>query len=251
VRVFLCGNGPSAVEIARYLAARPEDALVGCALHPPERARDAEALRAICGAPVIVGPEINQPRGLALLREASPDVLLSVHFGYLLRRAALQSAPRALNLHPALLPHGRGANPDVWAIVESTPAGVSLHEMSEEVDAGDVLAQCEVSVSVSDTAESLYRRLLEAEVRLFEEAWPRFASGELVGRRQPPGAAAHRRKDLERLDRLDPDEVTTVRALLDRLRARTFPPHDGCYLETEEGRVYFRLQPYRKPEERG
>ena len=34
----------------------------------------------------------------------------------------------------------------------------------------------------------------------------------------------------------------TVRALIDRLRARTFPPHPGCYLEEKDGtRIYLRL----------
>ena len=252
MRVFFCGNGPSAVAIGRYLAGRDDARLVGCAVHPAGRARNVDEIRALCGGLVLVGPEINSERGLARLRELTPDVILSVHFGYVLGRDVLGAVRYPLNLHPSLLPHGRGANPDVWTIVEGAPAGVTLHVMAEKVDAGEILAQCRIASDWTDTAETLYRRLLAAELELFEQAWPPLVAGELTPSPQRGGGSRHTTKELQRLDRLDPDEVTTVRDLLNRLRARTFPPHDGCYIESDSGeRTYFRLFPYREPGEPG
>ncbi len=250
MRVFLCGNGPNAVEIARYLAGHPDAELIGGAVHPAARSRNANELRGLVGAPVLEGREINSDAGLETLAGLEPDVLLSVHFGYLIGKRALAAATHAINVHPAYLPHGRGANPNVWAIVEGSPAGVTIHVMEEALDTGDILAQCEVPYDGSDTGESLYARLLEAELELFADMWPRFVAGEIEPRPQATGGSSHIQKELLELDRLDLDEVLPVRTVLNRLRARSFPPHDGCFVEEADGkRTYYRLQPYRRTDD--
>src|SRR5262249_55294209 len=48
-----------------------------------------------------------------------------------------------LNLHPSLLPHGRGKDPNFWTIVERCPFGVSVHHVVDEIDAGDIAFQRE------------------------------------------------------------------------------------------------------------
>jgi len=251
VRVFLCGNGPSAVAIARWLAERDDAELVGGAIHPAEAGRNTDELRARLAGPVLEGKAINSDAGLEQLEALRPDVLLSVHFGYIVGARALAAPRHTMNIHPAYLPHGRGANPNVWALVEESPAGVTIHEMEQTLDTGAIWAQYEVPYDWSDTGETLYDRLLAAELTLFHETWPRFAAGELKSRPQEAGGSSHRQKELKTLDRLDLEEATTVRALLNRLRARTFPPHDGCYVEEEDGtRTYFRLLADRRTPDR-
>lgn len=80
---------------------------------------------------------------------------------------------RILNIHPSLLPKYRGLDTHRRAINAGDAAsGCSVHIVTEELDAGEVLGQSEVSIEQGDTAESLEQRVLAAE----HELYPRILS---------------------------------------------------------------------------
>ena len=185
----------------------------------------------------------DDPEGfVAAVREMGVtfDVLLSTWFGYVLPAAVLGLAGQAaFNTHPSYLPYGRGKHPNVWAIVERTPAGGSVHRMEVGVDAGPVLVRHEVPVAPDDTGARLYRRCVAATEAAFREAWPQICAGALAGTPQAElgQGTYHAARDLAALDRLDLDATMRVGDLLDLLRARTFPPHPGVRFE-RDGRTY-------------
>ena len=79
----------------------------------------------------------------ALLAVYEPDVLLVLGFNWRLPRDVL-AVPRlgALNVHPSALPKYRGPSPVLWAIRNGDPfMGITVHRMTEGIDAGPVLAQ--------------------------------------------------------------------------------------------------------------
>ena len=78
---------------------------------------------------------------------------------------------KLLNIHPSLLPEFRGLDTHARALAEGvTEHGCTVHFVSEELDAGPVVAQARVQVLPSDTPETLAARVLEAEHRLYPEA---------------------------------------------------------------------------------
>ena len=81
------------------------------------------------------------------------------------------------NLHPGLLPYGRGMYPVFWALWEGTPAGATLHELTAGLDAGPIVEQREVAVLPSDTGGRLHERVQAAERELFLRWLPRLAAG--------------------------------------------------------------------------
>jgi phosphoribosylglycinamide formyltransferase-1 len=82
---------------------------------------------------------------------------------------------RILNIHPSLLPKYRGLDTHARALAAQDPvAGCSVHIVTEELDAGEVLGQAEVPVVSGDTAESLERRVLAAEHRLYPQVLSEF-----------------------------------------------------------------------------
>ncbi|MCC6227350.1 MAG: formyl transferase [Microthrixaceae bacterium] len=148
-----------------------------------------------------------------------PDCVLSVLFGYRIGDKLLSAAAwAAVNLHPGLLPYNAGANPNVWPLVDGTPAGTTLHLMTSSLDAGDILAQARVAHSPDDTGLTLYRRLMEASFDLFTDTWPSIRT--IVPTPQVGPGTFHRSDELKSLD-LSEDDL----AIVDRLRARTFPPY--------------------------
>ena len=80
---------------------------------------------------------------------------------------------RILNIHPSLLPKYRGLDTHARALeAGDASGGCSVHIVTEELDAGEVLGQSEVPVETNDTAMTLEQRVLTAE----HELYPRILS---------------------------------------------------------------------------
>lgn len=230
MRCVLLANNRLGERVARYLADRGD--LVGRVLHDVERRKGFEV-------PGGFGvPHWTWPDGEAGARDLVPDVVLSVLFGHLLPASWLELASwRALNLHPGLLPFNAGAAPNVWPLVDGTPAGTTLHVMVPALDAGDVVDQVEVPTYPDDTAERLYHRLEDASEALFRRVWPEIGDSE--PRPQGPGGSFHRLSELTELDPR-PDDL----GVIDRLRARTFGPYGAEYeVDGRRYRVRVEIEP--------
>lgn len=61
----------------------------------------------------------------------------------------------AINLHPTLLPKGRGPTPLPYLINQPTISGLTLHKISDVVDAGDIIMQLKVPVSTDESITTL------------------------------------------------------------------------------------------------
>lgn len=245
MRVLLFGNGRIASEIARELRLAG-DTIVGLVRHPAARARNAEELaRAAEIGPdaILDGSTLRSSDTLSRLRAAGAEIGVAAYFGYILAEEVLAIPPRGVvNVHPGLLPFNRGAYPNVWSILDRTPAGVTMHWMDRGVDTGPIIAQHPVAVAPADTGESLYRKLESAALELFRETWPAIRAGTCPSRVQPQGGTVHRSGDVNAVDRIELDREYRARDLIDLLRARTFPPHRGAYFEEAGRRIYLRLE---------
>lgn len=80
-------------------------------------------------------------------------------------------AGRMLNIHPSLLPKYKGLDTFARAIAEGdSHAGASVHLVTPELDAGEVLAQARVAIAPGDTPATLAERVRLAEHQLFPRA---------------------------------------------------------------------------------
>ena len=139
------------------------------------------------------------------------DFLVSYGYRYILKRDVLgQLTDRAINLHIALLPWNKGADPNFWSFVEKTPKGVTIHYLDEGVDTGDIIAQREVPPHRMDTFNSMYHRLHYAIQHLFIQNWDEIRVGKCVRVKQEVGAGTfHYSKDKTKFTHLLTDEWDT------------------------------------------
>ena len=106
------------------------------------------------------------------LKKTGAEVLLSVNFGYIFPSEVLSVFEYPINIHMGYLPFNRGSHPNVWSIVENTPAGVTMHIMTEEVDKGDVISRTEIEVAPDETGKSLYEKLETISAQMTGEFFP-------------------------------------------------------------------------------
>ncbi len=245
MRIFFLGNNRLACDCMEWLRGQGEE-VVGMALHPPGKRAHGDRLVAAAGLDpdrIFDGSRLREPQVREAIRALRPDVGLSVLWSYILKPEFLQLFPSGVvNLHPSYLPYNRGQYPNVWSIVEGTPAGVALHYMDAGVDTGDLIARRQVEVAAVDTGETLYRKLEEAGLELFRETWPRIREG--TADRIPQSGEEgtyHRRADVDAIDEIDRDRMVRAGDLIDLLRARTFPPYPGAYFMEGGRRVNMRL----------
>jgi len=82
---------------------------------------------------------------------------------------------RIVNIHPSLLPNYKGLDTHARAIdAGDAEAGCSVHVVTEELDAGEVLGQARVPILPNDTPESLAARVLVEEHRLYPKTLAEF-----------------------------------------------------------------------------
>ena len=110
-------------------------------------------------------------RVVTALRAHDVDLVAIAGFGTILSPSFVEAfRARAVNTHPALLPAFKG-----WhAVRDALEAGVdetgcTVHLVTEDVDAGPILAQEAVPVLEGDTEETLHERIKEVERRLYPD----------------------------------------------------------------------------------
>ena len=65
-----------------------------------------------------------------------------------------------INLHPTLLPHGRGPTPIIWLLKEyPEQAGITFHRLSDKFDQGDIIYQTAMKVNDNETWETFVAKL--------------------------------------------------------------------------------------------
>jgi formyltetrahydrofolate-dependent phosphoribosylglycinamide formyltransferase len=86
-------------------------------------------------------------------------------------------AGRIVNIHPSLLPKYRGLDTHARALESGDEvSGCSVHVVTEELDAGEVLDQLEVPIEPDDTAATLEQRVLAAEHQLYARVLNEFVT---------------------------------------------------------------------------
>jgi len=179
------------------------------------------------------------------LKNDELDYIIGIHYPYIISKEILDIPSIGfLNLHPAYLPYNRGWHTPSWAILEETVAGASLHFMSKQLDMGDIIHQKRVDISISDTANSLYKKIKKLELEVFVEVFEDIInkSFKRFSQRINDGTS-HKRRELfdKNVSRIDFNKPYVFKELYNKLRALTTNDiSEACYFE-KDGKK-FRIQ---------
>lgn len=136
----------------------------------------------VAGIPVL-DLSASLPELLAAVRDLAPELILVSCVGKRLSQALLDLAKYgSFNLHPSALPQYRGPVPVFWQLRDGLcELAVSLHAMTQDMDAGDVLAQTRVPLTDGESRAQIDARL----ARAYCELLPGFLAGVSTGDLKP------------------------------------------------------------------
>lgn len=238
-RLVLFGDPDGIPQLLRHLGKRaPVAAIVGASIRPHQHTRLA-AMADQRGCPFLVQPTwqgSDYPAFVDAIRDIAPDLILVNSYAMILRPDVLAIPRRgAINVHGALLPEQRGANPVEWALLGGArKTGVTVHRVDAGIDTGDIVAREEVPIYFEDTWRDVRARVNRATDRVLARMLPLILAGRAPRRRQDERRAAHfarRRAEDGRFEWAWP-----LRRIYNLVRA-VVAPHPGAWSDAAGGKI--------------
>lgn len=133
------------------------------------------------GIEVFQPNSVNEDKMKEILEAINPDFIVVVAYGQILKNDILR-IPKygCYNVHASLLPKYRGAAPINWAIIEGeSETGVTIMEMEEGLDTGDMILSSAIKIGKEDTTENIHDELADLGAELIIKALEGIFKGNL------------------------------------------------------------------------
>jgi len=188
LKIVFCGNPEFALPTLERVLAGPHEvaAVVTSPDQPQGRGRKlapmpVKRVALERGLRVLSPLKLRDPEFLETLREIAPDALVVVAFRILPREMFALPKWGALNVHPSLLPKGRGPAPIQWTLLRGeTETGVTIIRLTETIDGGGMLAQVRTPIAESESFGALHDRLADIGAALLADTLNRLQAGEQI-----------------------------------------------------------------------
>jgi methionyl-tRNA formyltransferase len=245
MKVLLLADNWVGWKVTQYLQSIGED-IVGLFVPPPENQHYADEIieaSKLDLKKIFIGKKEWSEKQIKIVKELNPEIILVVFWTFLLPDKFFNIPPKGcINFHLSYLPYNRGKKPNVWPIIDGSPAGVTMHYIDNDIDSGSIVAQSEVKVDIVDTGKTLYNKLLIEFMILFKNTWPGIKTGKIQPKKQKlEEGTFHWGKDFKQLDIIDLEKQYKAIELINLLRARTFPPHPSAFFIKNGRKVYVRV----------
>ncbi len=90
------------------------------------------------------------------------DIVVSFGYAKLLNIKFLKKLKRPpINLHMSFLPYNRGSHPNFWSFVDDTPKGITIHEIDEGADTGNIIFQKNFNIDPNLEQYSTFKKTYE------------------------------------------------------------------------------------------
>lgn len=143
---------------------------------------------------VDVSTDVLQPD---LLEAKKYDFVISFGYRHLISQKCIEILRgNILNIHVSLLPWNKGSDPNIWSWIENTPKGVSIHWVTNQLDAGDIALQKAVELDENDTLFNTFEVLQTEASQLFSKLWTDIGITNAKRTQQNGVGTAHKKSDL-------------------------------------------------------
>lgn len=143
--------------------------------------------------PIFQPVSLKNGKGVEILEEIKPDLIIVVAYGKILPKDFLEYPKYGcINVHASILPKYRGASPIHYAVLNGDEiTGVTVQQMDEGIDTGDILNIKECKIGVNDTTEYMYEILAPLGAEAMLETIDLIENGQLNPIKQDESKASH------------------------------------------------------------
>ena len=148
---------------------------------------DVKAKALELGIPVHTTAGVRSKEEIEHFRNTDPDLIIVTAFGHIIPKEILD-IPKygCINVHTSLLPSYRGAAPIQWAVLNGEKeTGVTVMQMDEGLDTGDILAVKRVAIDEKETSGSLFDKMQEEGADLLIRVLEQIEKGTVTRTPQP------------------------------------------------------------------
>jgi methionyl-tRNA formyltransferase len=132
--------------------------------------------------PVAEYPSLREVKVAQDLIALRPDIFVAASYGKLIPNSLLEIPKYRLNVHPSFLPKYRGSAPIHWPILNGdTETGVSIIDIAEKLDAGDIYYQEKIAIDPRTDAAALTSELARLSYGVLKKVLAQVKDGQLRG----------------------------------------------------------------------
>jgi methionyl-tRNA formyltransferase len=185
--------------------------------------------------PVVEYPTLRDPKVAQELLAPRPDIFVVASYGKLIPNNLLEIPKYRLNVHPSLLPKYRGSAPIHWPILNGDKeTGVTILDIAEKLDAGDIYYQEKVAIDPRADSAQLESELARFSYGVLKKVLAQVKDGHLRGTPQNE-AEATLAPQLSKQDG-ELSFLTMTAEAVDR-KVRGLQPWPGAYCFIKEERI--------------
>ena len=199
MKLIIATQTSLALPLIQDLYARQQLAAVWLYDVTGEDSRQLAAQCTMLGIPVQYMHPDNPQALIEHQRDVQADAIVSCYLSFLFPPAMVQALQgKLLNIHASDLPQWRGADPLFWQISTGAESScLTLHQIAERADSGDILFQQEFAIHPYDTHQGL-NLYLSQQMPLFIAQW--WSSGGMDLKPQPQRVVQNTDKPATRPD---------------------------------------------------
>ncbi len=130
--------------------------------------------------PIYQPGKLSGSEEMEQLMTLGADGIVTAAFGQFLPMKLINSVDFAINVHASLLPKYRGGAPIHYALINGEKeAGVTIMEMVQKMDAGDMISKVAIPITDQDNVGTMFEKLAQAGRDLLLKTLPAYIAGEI------------------------------------------------------------------------
>lgn len=230
-KLAFAGGGPFAEPIFAELAEKFDDLTLISKEDKPKGRNSKSEKSAIKTLAESKNIPIFEPKNKAELEEIvgkiKPDLVIVASLGIIITENTLEMPKYGfLNVHFSLLPLHRGPSPVQFTILSGDKkGGFTIQKVVSEIDAGDIIYRHEINLNVTETTESLGKKLSEIAAEKIPQIVEDYVEGNINPQKQDHSKATFSKIIEKNNGKIDWSESAEI---IDR-KVRAYTPWPGTY----------------------
>ena len=167
-------------------------------------------------------------------------IAISALFGHIIPKEVIKIFnEKIFNLHPSLLPQGKGSDPVPWGIIQGYSQGASIHTVTEKLDSGLILSQQKIESDLGMNAGEIYQKCIDSLIYQFDSIIDKVISNDLSLKLQDDLHTVPKKSyEFKELQIIDASETSNLENFIRRIQGLTYSDGRRPKFRDKQGNIW-------------